>query len=209
MPMTMNQVIHAAVRRDLTRLDRALDAFPSGDAERANQLARAYRFLRHQLTDHHQSEDELVWPVIGRLGVDRTLLDAMESEHHEMSEALIETSAAMTALVARPEGDVAAEALASVRRTRAVVDRHLDHEEDELEPALAAYLETPEWKAVEKQLRRRPMSEIGPFLAWLQDGQEPPVRTCLRSTIPPPVLVAIPALFGRSYARRIAPIWQG
>ncbi len=136
MPMTMNQVIHAAVRRDLTRLDRALDAFPSGDAERANQLARAYRFLRHQLTDHHQSEDEL-------------------------------------------------------------------------EPVLAAYLETPEWKGVEKQLRRRPMSEIGPFLAWLQDGQEPPVRTGLRSTIPPPVLVAIPALFGRSYTRRIAPVWQG
>ena len=150
---------------------------PPDDAERANQLARAYRFLRHQLTDHHQSEDELVWPVIGRLGVDRTLLDAMESEHHEMSEALIETSAAMTALVARPESDVAAEALASVRRTREVVDRHLDHEEDELEPALAAYLETPEWKGVEKQLRRRPMSEIGPFLAWLQDGQEPTVRT--------------------------------
>jgi len=120
MPMTMNQVIHAAVRRDLTRLDRALDAFPSEDAERANQLARAYRFLRHQLTDHHQSEDELVWPVIARLGVDRALLDAMESEHHEMSEALIETSAAMTALVARPETDMAAEALASVRRTRAV-----------------------------------------------------------------------------------------
>ena len=66
--MTMNQVIHAAVRRDLTRLDRALDAFPSGDAERANQLARAYRFLRHQLTDHHQSEDELIWPVIAGSG---------------------------------------------------------------------------------------------------------------------------------------------
>src|SRR4029077_14937463 len=88
MPMTMNQVIHAAVRRDLTRLDRALDAFPSGDAERANQLARAYRFVRHQLTDHHQSEDDLIWPVIAELGVDRALLDAMESEHHEMSEAL-------------------------------------------------------------------------------------------------------------------------
>jgi hemerythrin-like domain-containing protein len=209
MPMTMNQVIHAAVRRDLTRLDRALDAFPSDDAERANQLARAYRFLRHQLTDHHQSEDELIWPVIARLGVDRALLDTMESEHHEMAEALTETSAAMTALVARPETDVAAEALASVRRTRAVVDRHLDHEEDELEPALAAYLETPEWKGVEKQLRRRPMSEIGPFLAWLQDGQEPAVRTHLRSTIPPPVLAAIPALFGRSYTRLVAPAWQG
>jgi hypothetical protein len=90
-----------------------------------------------------------------------------------------------------------------------VVDRHLDHEEDELEPALAAYLETPEWKGVEKQLRRRSMSEVGPFLAWLQDGQEPTARTSLRSTIPPPVLVAIPALFGRSYTRRIAPVWQG
>ena len=209
MPMTMNQVIHAAVRRDLTRLERALESFPADDAERANQLARAYRFLRHQLTDHHQSEDDLIWPVIGRLGVDRALLDVMESEHHAMAEALTRTSAAMTALVARPESDVAAGALASLRSTRAVVDQHLDHEEQELEPALAAYLETPEWKGVEKQLRQRPMSEIGPFLAWLQDGQEPPVRSHLRATIPPPVLAVIPALFGRAYTRRVAPVWQG
>ena len=209
MPMTMNQVIHAAVRRDLTRLDRALESFPSGDAERANQLARAYRYLRHELTDHHTGEDELIWPVLGELGVDRSLLEAMESEHHAMSEALTETSTAMTALVARPEADTAAEALASVRRTREVVDRHLDHEEEELEPALVPYLGTPEWKGVEKKLRQRPMSTAGPFLAWLQDGMEPPVRTFLRSTIPGPVLKVIPALFGRSYKRDIAPVWQG
>ncbi len=208
MAMTMNQVIHEAVRRDLSRLDRALDSFPSGDAERANQLARAYRFLRHQLTDHHTTEDEVIWPVVGDLGVDRVLLDAMEAEHHAMSEALAETSAAMTALVARPETDTAADALASLRRTREVVDRHLDHEEAELEPALVAHLGTPEWKGVEKRLRQRPLSTTGPFLAWLQDGMEPPVRTSLRSIVPPPVLALLPRVFGRSYEQRIAPAWR-
>ncbi len=208
MPMTMNQVIHEAVRRDLARLDRALESFPTGDAERANQLTRAYRFVRHQLTDHHVTEDDVIWPVVAELGVDRALLGAMESEHQAMSEALTETSAAMTALVARPETDTADEALASLRRTRAVVDRHLDHEEHELEPALVPYLGTPEWKGVEKKLRQRPMGTIGPFLAWLQDGMDPPARGSLRSTIPPPVLAVLPRIFGRSYQRDIAPIWR-
>ena len=75
MPMTMNQVIHAAVRRDLTRLDRALDAFPADDAERANQLARAYRFLRHQLTEQDEQACHHHWEARWILGHDCSALD--------------------------------------------------------------------------------------------------------------------------------------
>ena len=40
--MSMNKVIHAAVRRDLDRFVAALAAFPDGDAERAAGLGRAW-----------------------------------------------------------------------------------------------------------------------------------------------------------------------
>src|SRR6478735_8043391 len=40
--MSMNKVIHGAVRRDLDRFRRALDAFDDGDHERATALHRAW-----------------------------------------------------------------------------------------------------------------------------------------------------------------------
>jgi hemerythrin-like domain-containing protein len=208
MPMSMNKVIHAAVRRDLNRLDVALDTFPAGDVSRAAELERGYAFLQAQLTHHHEDEDRLIWPALDELGVDRLLLDEMESEHHAMSEALAETATTMVAFTRKPDAASAQEALASVRRTRTVVDRHLDHEEQELEPALAQHLESPEWKSVEKQLRKQPIGDAGVFLAWIQDGMESDARTYLRSTIPPPVLAIVPALFGRSYKRDVAPVWR-
>ena len=39
--MTMNRVIHAAVRRDFERTAKALDSFRDGDATRAVELDRA------------------------------------------------------------------------------------------------------------------------------------------------------------------------
>ena len=49
--MTMNRVIHGAVRRDLARLEAALAVAPDGDRERAGALRDAYarRGLRYRL----------------------------------------------------------------------------------------------------------------------------------------------------------------
>ena len=43
--LTMNDIVHAAVRRDLARMEAALRAFPDGDGERARQLQRAWALL--------------------------------------------------------------------------------------------------------------------------------------------------------------------
>jgi hypothetical protein len=56
-PMTMNGLIHAAVRRDLERLHTALGQAADGDRGRARDLERAFAQLRQQRTHHHE-EDE-------------------------------------------------------------------------------------------------------------------------------------------------------
>src|SRR4051812_15464449 len=93
--MTMNRVIHAAVRRDLTRLAEALETAPDGDTTRARALQRAYANLRAQLTHHHQLEDQHLFPTLGRLGVDTGLLEDMDVEHHLMAAGLDTTAVAM------------------------------------------------------------------------------------------------------------------
>jgi hemerythrin-like domain-containing protein len=206
--MTMNRLVHAAVRRDLGRLEAALGSLPDGDRVRAADLERAYANLRRELTHHHEGEDRWIWPMLAEVGTDPDLLAAMESEHQAMSTALAETGAAMAVLGGTGSSAQAATARQSVVRTRAVVEQHLTHEEQDLEPALAPHLGSPQWRAVEKKLRSQSPGVAGRFFAWLTDGMSDQDRANLRATVPRPVVAVLSRVFGRSYHRQVAPVWQ-
>jgi hemerythrin-like domain-containing protein len=206
--MSMNHVIHGAVRRDLDRLAVALETAPDGDHRRATDLQRAYAHLQAQLTHHHEQEDQLVFPALSRLGIDAALLADMDSEHQAMSRALAETATAMSRYAATASAADAAAARTSLGNTREVVDRHLTHEEGELEPLVRPHLESAEWKQVEKGLRSGTLVTSGRFFAWLTDGMDPEHRTYLRSTIPPPVVAVFSRVLGRQYHRQVAPVWR-
>jgi hemerythrin-like domain-containing protein len=208
-PMTMNRLIHAAVRRDLDRLSAALESFPDGDRGRAQALDRAFVNLRRELTHHHEGEDTHIWPMLTGVGVDPGLLTALEAEHHAMAQSLSDTGAAMTALALSGTSGRAAAATESIDRTRAVVEQHFRHEETELEPQLRPHLESPEWKATEKKLSRQPPSVAGPFFAWLTDGMTDEQQKFLRTQVPGPVVTVLAKVFGRSYYREVAPVWRG
>jgi DUF438 domain-containing protein len=204
----MNQVIHGAVRRDLDRLVLALDRFRDGDRDRAAGLQRAYANLRRELTHHHEQEDELIWPMLGRAGVDADLLATMESEHQRMSEALAQSGAAMDTLAASATAADATAARESVAHTRTVVEDHLAHEERDLEPRMAPHLESAEWKAVERKLSRQPPKVAGQFFAWVTDWMSEEHRAYLRSVVPRPVVFVLGKVFGRRYHHEVAPVWQ-
>jgi hemerythrin-like domain-containing protein len=206
--LTMNRVIHAAVRRDLDRLTVALGEMRDGDAVRARALERAFANLRAELTHHHEGEDTHIWPMLAGVGVDRGLLETMESEHHAMADALAETAGAMSTVAHSGSAADAAAARASVVRTREVVERHLQHEENELEPQLTPHLESSAWKAVEKKLSRQPPGVAGRFFAWLTDGMSEEHRAFLKTTVPSPVVTVLARTFGRRYYKDIAPTWK-
>lgn len=207
-PLTMNQVIHNAVRRDLGRLDAALGAARDGDAARARDLGKAYANLRSELTHHHQQEDRLVFPALGRLGIDSTLLREMDHEHEAMVEALTHTAGAMDAYAAAATAETRTAARESVQTTTGVITRHLAHEEGELDPQVSRVAETEEWKAVEKAFRKQSPARSGRFFAWLLDGADPDSAAYLRSTVPPPVIFVLAKVLGRGYTKDIAPVWR-
>jgi hemerythrin-like domain-containing protein len=204
----MNKVIHGAVRRDLDRLSTGLAQLRDGDTARAAGLARAFAHLRAELTRHHEGEDAYIWPMLEKAGEDGTLLAAMETEHSAMADSLAETDVAMQALAASASAADAEAARAAMDRTREVVDRHLTHEEIDLEPVIARYADTPEWKAVEKKLRSAPLGDVGGFFAWVTDGMSDENRAYFRATVPPPVVFVFSRVFGRSYRRDVAPVWS-
>jgi hemerythrin-like domain-containing protein len=206
--MSMNRVIHGAVRRDLTRLTEALDRAPDGDRERAQGLEKAFANLHQQLTVHHEGEDQYVFPWMAAEGIDADLLHAMESEHEAMATGLADSSRTMAAYGRTGSATDAAAAGASLVRTTEVVERHLTHEENELEPLIASRVESPGWKAVEKKLRRQPPGVAGRFFAWVTDGMGDAERAYFRATVPPPVTYVLSRTFGRRYYRDVAPVWQ-
>ena len=146
--------------------------------------------------------------MLATVGVDQQLLDAMESEHSAMAEALTETGAAMATLAGSGSAVDAAATRESLLRTREVVERHLRHEETELEPQLAPHMDTPEWHAVEKRLRSQPLPVAGRFFAWLTDGMTEENRAFFRKTVPPPVVTVLSRVFGRRYHKEVAPTWR-
>ena len=206
--MTMNRVIHEAVRRDFARLEAALAAARDGDVARARQLERAYANLHRELIQHHEGEDRVIFPYLAAVGVPSDLLTAMDDEHHAMAQALGETREALSTYASSGSAADAEAARAGVARARSVVDRHLDHEERELEPLLEPHLESQEWKAVQKQVRPKSLAVTGRFLAWIQDGMSNEGRSYLRGTIPPPVTAILGRVAGRAYHRDVAPVWR-
>ena len=207
--LSMNTVIHAAVRRDLQRFTKALEEFPAGSSQRAADLDRAWQHLDHQLYHHHHSEETIFWPALREAGADETLVGDLGGEHDRMAEAMTRTRTAMSAFAADPDGQRLEQAKAAFAELTEAVETHFAHEERDLEPFQAQVIDTPPMRRAAKQIRRtQTPAQAGGYLAWLADGADPVAQAFLMQQIPAPVLIILSRLLGRSYTRKIAPIWR-
>jgi len=207
--MSMNKVIHAAVRRDLDRFLAALAGFPDGDAARAADLGRAWVNFDAQLTEHHEGEHEIAWPALKAIGIDGPTIASFDDEHEKMAAELAATGAAMETFrrtASRADADVAADAMDRLQTTTLT---HLDHEEQETETALAQHTGDPVMKEMGRKFSRRTgLPKAGVFFAWLQDGATAEQKAALAANVPRPVVAVIGGIFGRSYRKDVAPVWS-
>lgn len=206
--LSMNQVIHAAVRRDVARTEQALRALPDGDAARAAQVRTAWRNLVRELTHHHEAEDEHMWPFLASRGFDPALLEQMESEHGAMKVALASVSSGLDALVATPTADHAAAVADEVARAAAVINGHLEHEERDVEGLMDDLKHDADFEQLTRRLRPASTVDAANALAWMQDGAGPRELAGLRAAVPRPVVAVLTALLARRYRREVAPTWR-
>jgi hypothetical protein len=208
--LSMNTVIHAAVRRDLGRFTAALESFPVGSEQRAKELNHAWLHLDHQLYHHHHSEDTIFWPALIEVGADAELMTDLGAEHDRMAAAMTGVRTAMSALAADPSGASVEQAKTAMAELKAAVESHFAHEERDLDPFMVANMAAPPMQRAAKKIRtaQSPI-QAGNYLAWLQDGADADVRAFLGKQIPKPVLVIFSRLLGRSYTKGVAPVWAG
>jgi hemerythrin-like domain-containing protein len=204
---SMNTVIHAAFRRDLTRFDSALASFPDGSQERADQLVAAWDNYQHQLHHHHQDEETIFWPAFRELGADESLTSDLGGEHARMLTALDHADQVVRRLSADPSAACAADARAAIGELGEVLREHLAHEEADLEPWAATVRDSPQMKQAAVAVRRAFKGETGTFVAWLLDGASPEDVKGLKREIPAPVVAVLNAVPGRNYRKNIAAVW--
>jgi hypothetical protein len=207
-PLSMNQIIHAAVRRDVARTEQALRDLGDGDHARARQIQVAWRNLVRELTHHHEAEDTFAWPFLASRGFDPALLAEMEEEHVAMKHALTSSSVGIDAVVSAPTVASAAQAADEVARAREVIDRHLAHEEADVEGIMGELEGDPEWKKTAGKMRPASIVDAANALAWMQDGAGERERSSLRATIPGPVVTVLTRVLARRYNREVAPTWR-
>lgn len=206
--LSMNQIIHAAVRRDVARTEQALRALREGDVARVRQLQTAWANLVRELTHHHEAEDEHVWPFLQSRGFDAGLMGEMEAEHVAMKTALSSVSTSLQVLAGAPTTANATAAADEVARAATVINGHLDHEERDVEGLMDELKEDAEFKALTKKLRPQSTVDAANALAWMQDGAGDRELAALKATIPAPVVAVLTTLVARRYKREVAPTWR-
>src|SRR5262245_46681946 len=168
--------MHAAFRRDVDRLREA-----TGFGDPASRGVRAgWDLFRRELLNHHEAEDEDLWPVL-RSKVskkkDLATIDAMYDEHGRLPAALGAVDALIDGGGERHSVDELAD----------LVLKHLDHEEQEALPLVRAHLSDAEWhRFLITERQKRPPRQRAEFLAWVLDDASDDVAEPVLREIPKP-----------------------
>ena len=174
------RALHAALRRDLSRL-RAAAAQLDGSAAASATVLVGWDAFRAQLDNHHAAEDDDLWPVLRpQLSDpgDLAAVNAMVDEHRHIPPALAGVDTALRA---------GGELLAPVEHLSAVLLDHLGHEERQVLPLIEQHLTQAQWRAfLRKERSRRSPRERPEFLAWILDDAGEQDSAAVLAEMPPP-----------------------
>jgi hemerythrin-like domain-containing protein len=130
-------------------------AAPAPSPGRVTFLADHIDFGIAALHHHHEDEDELLYPkLIERVPEQASMTEQVEHEHLLIKTALEEASAACAAWRERPSAETGEALATALDHLNAVVQPHLDDEEQKVVPLAAVTLTQQEWDEMGKQGRR-------------------------------------------------------
>jgi hemerythrin-like domain-containing protein len=162
--------MHAAFRRDLTRLERTAEAVTP-------EVLAGWEVLSRRLVVHHRAEDEDLWPVL-RAKTAVPAVDEIVDEHEQIAESLDRVDAVLHG--GGDRGRIAHEFAELVRK-------HLDHEERAVLPQVEKHLTAQEWANFLRTERNRQTPRTGAeFMGWVLDDAEPVHAQAILREIPRP-----------------------
>jgi iron-sulfur cluster repair protein YtfE (RIC family) len=203
--MSMMFAYHDALRRDLDRVGRLATRL-DGDPAKLLRAAVGWGLFKKFLVNHHESEDEALWPALRAAVAANSdqvaLVDALEQEHAVIDPLL----AAVDAAAADPDG--------GHERFGGVVDQliieltaHLTHEERDGLPLIDVSLTAGEWRHFISVNSERNRPDAAMYMPWLLSEATPPTTAAVLGKFPPPLVTAFRAEWAPAYAA--LDVWKG
>ncbi|MCR8897375.1 hemerythrin domain-containing protein [Gordonia sp. GONU] len=202
-------VVHSALRRDLKRTRVVLESPPYPDDARRRALADHVEWMMSFLHAHHTAEDTGLWPLIrSRNPAAAELLDQMAADHRRIGPAIDALNEAASAY--RTDPGAREQLLGALDDLTDVLLPHLEREELEMMPVVAATIDTATYLEVESKYFVKPKGfvELGREAHFLVDGVDEETRDFMFGLVPPIPRFLLDHGFKRSYRHRSELLWD-
>ena len=204
-------IVHRTFRNAYEESARLVRAAPSPSPGRVTFLADHIDFGIAALHHHHEGEDELLYPkLIQRVPEQAPMTEQVEHEHLVIKTALEAASAACATWRQRPSAETGEALAAALDHLNAVVQPHLDDEENKVVPLAAVTFTQQEWDAIGKHgvawiPRNKRGIAFGMILEPLGDAD----RAYMMRSLPAPVRMLYPFLIERPWKKYASTLRAG
>ncbi|MFC4114077.1 hemerythrin domain-containing protein [Nonomuraea zeae] len=199
------EIVHRVLRRESRLLMELAAAVIPGDTARAKVIAGHFRVYRLGLHNHHEAEDELLWPpLLARVDLEADIVLRMQAQHERIAFTLTRLDASVPAWEATAGADERDTLVAALADHRAVLMEHLDDEEATLLPLAAKHITEQEWASLGDHLVNSTpeLTLLTLFGAVLEDAS-PAERAIVLSGLAIPARVVWHVIGRPRYARHI------
>ena len=204
-------IVHRLFRQAFDESAQLVRAAPAPSPARVTFLADHIDLVLKGLHDHHEDEDTLLYPkLIERAPEQAPMTEQVEHEHQLIKTALDGVSAACATWRAWPSAETGEALAAALDHLNAVVQPHLDDEEQKVVPLAAVTLTQREWDAMGKAgMSKIPRNQRGIAAGMMLDALNEEERDYMMHTVPAPMRILMPLMVQRPWKKYAATLRNG
>src|SRR6516162_865117 len=204
-------IVHRTFRNAYEESARLVRAAPAPSPGRVTFLADHIDFGLAALHHHHEGEDELLYPeLIQRVPEQAPMTEQVEHEHLAIKTALEAASVACAAWRQRPSAETGEALAAALDHLNAVVQPHLDDEENKVVPLAAVTFTQQEWDAIGKHgVAWIPRNKRGIAFGMILEPLGEADRAYMMRSLPAPVRMLYPFLIERPWKKYASTLRTG
>jgi hemerythrin HHE cation binding domain-containing protein len=204
-------IVHRTFRNMYDEAARLVRAAPAPSPGRVMFLADHIDFGIAALHIHHDGEDELLYPkLVERVPEQAPMTEQVDHEHQTIKTELDAASAACAAWRQRPSAQTGEALAAALDRVNAVVQPHLDDEEQKIVPLAAVTLSQQEWDALGKHgVAQMPRNKRGIAFGMILEPLGEADRAYMKNILPGPARMLYPFLIERPWKKYASTLRTG
>jgi len=204
-------IVHRTFRNAYDESARLVRAAPAPSPGRVTFLADHIDFAIAMLHNHHEGEDELLYPkLIERVPEQAAMTEQVDHEHQLIKTALDATSAVCATWRQRPSAETGEALAAALDHLNTVVQPHLDDEEQKVVPLAAVTLTQQEWDALGKHgVAHIPRNKRGIAFGMILEPLDEADRAFMKGFLPAPVRILYPLLIERPWTKYASTLRTG